>query len=64
MDPAGTAWFATDTGVSSFDGETWATYTTDDGLVHNKVRSIIVAPDGAVWFGTMIGVSRYGPPLR
>lgn len=43
----------------------WTTYTTADGLAHNAVSAIAVAPDGAVWFGTGAfgpsggGVSRF-----
>jgi len=48
------------------DGETWITYTTDDGLAHNRVSAIAVAADGALWFGTGGGgVSRFdGQTLR
>ncbi|MEA3511760.1 MAG: hypothetical protein U9R51_10025, partial [Actinomycetota bacterium] len=35
-------------GVASFDGETWTTYTTADGLASNE-GEIVVAPDGTVW---------------
>jgi streptogramin lyase len=68
----GAVWFDTpgleDRGVCRFDpaadsghgGETWTTYTSDDGLASNSVRAIAVAPDGAVWFGTAGGgVSRF-----
>jgi ligand-binding sensor domain-containing protein len=58
----GALWFGTRGGVSRFDGGTWTTYTTDDGLADNYVTSIAVAPDGALWFGTFGGVSRYLPP--
>jgi ligand-binding sensor domain-containing protein len=61
--PDGALWFGTGwSGVSRFDGETWTSFTTDDGLVSNGVHSIAVAPDGALWFGTAGGVSRYLPP--
>ena len=46
-------------GVFCYDGEKWVTYTTDDGLVNNNVRSIYEMPDGTLWFGTDGGVSRY-----
>jgi len=42
-------------GVSRFDGQTWTTYTTDDGLADNSVESIAVASDGVLWFGTEKG---------
>lgn len=37
----------------------WTTYTTADGLADNKVFSIAVDPDGALWLGTDGGVSRF-----
>ena len=65
----GALWFGTyGGGVSRFDGETlraepqgeaWITYTTDDGLAGNDVTSIAVTPDGALWFGTWQGISRF-----
>jgi ligand-binding sensor domain-containing protein len=70
--PDGSVWFGTgpleyypwadssgDGGVSRFDGESWATYTVEDGLADNWVSSISVAPDGALWFGTEGGLSRF-----
>ena len=35
-------------GVASFDGQTWTTYTTADGLASND-GEIVVASDGTVW---------------
>ncbi|MCK5381246.1 MAG: T9SS type A sorting domain-containing protein, partial [Candidatus Latescibacteria bacterium] len=49
----------TGNGVSRFDGATWKNYTIEDGLANNWVKCIAVAPDGAVWFGTPRGVSRF-----
>jgi ligand-binding sensor domain-containing protein len=57
----GVLWFGTRGGVSRFDGETWTSYTTADGLVHDNVSVVEVAPDGAVWFGTEGGLTRYMP---
>ena len=47
---------------SRFDGKTWTTYTTADGLAGDSVSAIAVGPDGSVWFGTGSSVSRYVPP--
>ena len=33
-----------------------------DSLAHNDVWSIVVAPDGGLWFGTYSGLCRYLPP--
>jgi len=35
-------------GVASFDGQTWTTYTTADGLASNDGK-IVVGSDGTVW---------------
>lgn len=42
--------------------ETWTHYTrgtTAEELVDNQIYAIAVAPDGALWFGTGAGVSRF-----
>jgi len=71
--PGGALWFGTWGGgilcfdaPSEFDGvggriseEAWTTYVTEDGLVHNDVRAVAVGYDGALWFGTSGGVSRF-----
>ena len=58
--PDGSVWFGRfDKGVSRFDGQTWTTYTTHDGLASNLVEGIAATPDGALWFGTLGGVSRF-----
>ncbi|MDA0745307.1 MAG: hypothetical protein O2954_02240 [bacterium] len=56
----GAMWFGTDRGVSRYDGETWKTFTTVDGLAGNDVLALLQSQDGAMWFGTFdSGVSRY-----
>ncbi len=53
-------WFGTSGGVSRFDGESWETYTQQDGLAGNDVRAIMQDEEGAIWFGTFDGgVSRF-----
>jgi len=63
-------WFGTYGGVSRYsndnarlrlsDGQTFTTFTTQDGLVYNSVRSISEDKEGHLWFGTEVGgVSRY-----
>jgi ligand-binding sensor domain-containing protein len=60
VDRDGALWVGTNEGgVSRFDGKTWRTYTTADGLAGNQVNTIAVAPDGAVWVGTLNGASRF-----
>ena len=41
QDSDGTYWFGTSDGVSKFDGTSWTTYTTSDGLVSNVIYSIL-----------------------
>ena len=41
------------------DGSLGVLYPTADGLASNYVLGITIAPDGAVWAGTGLGVSRY-----
>ena len=39
--------------------DVWRTFNTNDGLVDNYVLAIFESNDGAMWFGTREGVSRY-----
>ena len=56
----GVVWLGSDGGgISRFDGEVWATYTTQDGLLSDNVWSVAIAPDGTVWAGTWLGVSHF-----
>jgi len=46
-------------GVSRFDGSTWTTWTTSNGLPSNEVYTIVPGPGGEVWVGTSDGVGRF-----
>ena len=47
-------------GVSKYDGKSFTTYTTAQGLANNCVWSILEDKKGNLWFGTWGGgVSRY-----
>jgi ligand-binding sensor domain-containing protein len=51
-------WFATENGVSKFDGTLWTNYTpANSGLIANPVVSIVIDKQGNKWFGTYYGVS-------
>ena len=52
-------WFGTNYGVSCFDSTAWNSYTEEDGLVSNLIRTITVDQNNVVWFGTPAGVSRF-----
>jgi len=59
QDKEGAIWFGTGGGVSRFDGNSWTTYTKEDGLVGNWVGAIYQDKEGAIWFGAGGGVSRF-----
>jgi ligand-binding sensor domain-containing protein len=68
IDSAGNKWFGCafydsehgqlKGGVLKFDGTTWTTYTTSDGLVSNGVNAIAIDAEGNKWLGTEGGVSK------
>lgn len=46
--------------MSRYDGQTFKTFTTEDGLADNGARSSFVDREGNLWFGTYgSGVTRY-----
>ena len=46
--------------MSRYDGETFVTFTDEDGLAHNMITSVLEDREGHFWFGTFGGgVSRY-----
>jgi ligand-binding sensor domain-containing protein len=59
----GILWFATlgEQGVERYDPieNQWTTFTTEDGLINNKVSAIAVDRENRVWMGTAKGMSRY-----
>ena len=71
IDSSGNKWFATGSGsgmfgfggsgsgISKFDGSTWTTYTSDDGLADDYVTDIATDTDGNVWFATVNGTSKF-----
>ncbi len=55
-------WLLLGLGLGVWNGEVgaqWKTFTTADGLGNNFVGPIFQSSDGAMWFGTVAGVSRY-----
>jgi ligand-binding sensor domain-containing protein/two-component sensor histidine kinase len=49
QDKKGYLWFATDNGVSMFDGKRFRNFTTEDGLTDNDVIFIASDSKGRVW---------------
>ena len=59
-DREGHLWFGTQgSGVSRYDGTTFANFTTEDDLAHDSVSFILEDREDHLWFGTDGGVSRY-----
>ncbi|NQU37682.1 MAG: hypothetical protein HQ526_08840 [Actinobacteria bacterium] len=58
-DSQGRLWFATEGGVSRYDGREFTNFTTDDGLASNHVGGMAEDRDGRIWIATLGGVSCY-----
>ncbi len=59
IDPSGVKWFATDIGISSFDGKSWVNYSSKEGLpgkVFNAIESTSAANGFKLWFGSDSGL--------
>jgi ligand-binding sensor domain-containing protein len=54
MDPQGNKWFATEYGISKFDGTNWTTYNTFNtaSLADDRYISVAVDSQNNKWFGT------------
>lgn len=52
QDSKGYMWFATDAGVSRFNGYEFQTFDVSDGLTDNTVFLITEDKKGRIWFGT------------
>ena len=52
QDTKGYLWFATDNGLSRFDGEKFTNFTTKDGLPDNEVVLVFADSCGRVWIIT------------
>ncbi|MEQ1906347.1 MAG: two-component regulator propeller domain-containing protein [Pirellulaceae bacterium] len=55
-----TYWFGSnDRGVYRYDGETLVNFTTDDGLVSNRIRGIQEDKAGNIYFATYEGITKF-----
>lgn len=52
QDKNGNLWFATDQGISKYDGYSFKNYTTKDGLTDNMVFKFHPQPNGDIWCTT------------
>ncbi|GAB5554461.1 MAG: histidine kinase [Saprospiraceae bacterium] len=55
QDTNGYMWFATDNGLSRFDGYEFKNYGSREGLKHNVVFYMQKDPQGKIWLATMHG---------
>ncbi len=58
QDSDGFVWFGTDTGIARYDGRSFRTFTTADGLPHNLIYDF-AEHDGALYVATFGGVARW-----
>lgn len=59
QDHKGYIWFATNNGVSRYDGQNYQVFTTEQGLPDNPVRGIVEDQQHQIWVLTRGGISRY-----
>ena len=59
-DSKGNLWFSSvQKGFIRYDGKTFTSFTTDEGLASNLVRGVVEDDAGILWIATSCGVSRY-----
>lgn len=56
QDAKGFYWFATESGVSKFDGKNFITYTTENGLADNNISAVFIDKNQHIWFGHANGM--------
>ena len=63
FDAFGNFWRGSTNGVAVLHGNTWTTFTTEDGLVSNDCdgEAFWADTDGGVWLGTSGGLAHYFP---
>ena len=59
-DAQGRTWFATDEGVSQYDGQRWAVYKAGEGgLLNGRALALAWDPAGTLWVGTEQGLNAW-----
>ncbi|MEY4730608.1 MAG: hypothetical protein RL020_1766 [Pseudomonadota bacterium] len=64
QDAQGVFWMATPGGLASYDGSSVRTFTRNDGLGTQGLRTLAVTADGRVWIGSDVGVDIVEPDGR
>lgn len=65
IDDDGIVWAATSgQGVVRFDGTEWTLLTSADGLLDDGTFSVAIDHEGALWVGSVDGLSRYMPTYQ
>jgi ligand-binding sensor domain-containing protein len=54
-------WCGTDYGVNYYDGKSWQSFTTSEGLAGSQILHIGNGKSGDIWFSSFGGISRYSP---
>jgi diguanylate cyclase (GGDEF)-like protein len=64
VDRRGWLWVGQDAGLTVYDGQTWHSFTQDDGLIWNDTDSYGLGEDtdGSMWIGTSGGLSHLLDP--
>ena len=58
-DRRGRLWFATQGGISRFDGETFTTFSTEGAVKASQIRCLLEDRAGDLWLGTDGGLRRF-----
>src|SRR6056297_1454530 len=65
QDEQGFVWFATQSGLSRYDGYSFERYENDpfdaNSLSHNLIQTIFYDTDGSIWLGTYGGLNHFDP---
>lgn len=59
IDSKGNKWFATNYGLSKYDGKHWTNYNASSGMFTNQITSVAIDINDNVWVGSYYGVSKF-----
>ncbi len=59
QDSKGFYWFATQNGLSRFDGKNFKNFHKSDGLPSSEITSLLEDNEGNIWVGTPVGLAVY-----